>query len=1145
MFRIADRVKETTVTTGIGSVVLTGAYTGFQSFDDGIGDGNITYYAIENNARWEVGQGTYSQGSNSLSRDIVFASSNNGNKIVLEGNSTVFGTLPAAKAFILDPNNDVNASGFIGDSGVFNTINVNDLLVSGSATFDSDVFFNNIFVTGEIVDSGFLTLIRPNSAGNFFHAYKDDPFKRTVSLYVDGNSAPQWRLGLKANPSDQDEAPQYGYVFGRDGLAGLLADASNYLSLTNSNGLLVTNQDNLVFSTNATTNTLLEGVNSASPTFVVTAPILASEDIQRWNNSSDITLSVVDSGGKLGILTSSPLYDLDVSGSGRMESIHLTSGIYFQDNTFQSTAAFGDAFAVSGWADATMTTRDNAVSGWADSTMTARDNAISGYFQTYTDNQDAAISGIAVYASGHNLQSVTDNGNTTTNDIYTSGLLSASGNVFGASGCFQAIDFELGVGAGYKEGRVFYDDENHALAVYNDESEITLQVGQEEYIRVRNNSGSDIGNGKPVFITGSQGTHTTVELGIASGELQSEVIGLATHDIGNNEFGYITTFGLVRGLDTSSFSEGDEIFLDAVNSGELTNVSPLAPNYKTSIGHVVRSHPSQGSILVTPRDHKLGGGDIKTFGQIQDSGIPFLALTTENSSQIRAGILASDPSFYYDSGNYRLHIGAGGIRFNDGTTQTTAASGTGGGGGSVSGTPSGVAFFGDDGLLTDKGSFFYSSGDGTLTIKRDGAEIDIRGTDSQLALRLGDRSTSSNNAGRVIWYVNGTNYGFIEATNSHLNYQVNASTRQQKFNSAAGNTLFIVDGGNEDYSTLVTTQTTTDIAQVIQGTTSQTADLTQWRDSSQNVLAHVDSGGTIATSGGVFATDKLAVGSGDHGSYLVNINTTAYDHNFIINDSNGRIGINTETLSSDLNIGGARQLKFTGGNAFIDCDGGSFLYLRAGGTTFLQSDGTGARFFGYNAGAQINMQTQVTGRRTLVIERLAGQTADILQIRDESDGDIFKVDANGNVTASGDVTIDGNVYASGATVSGIYLYNHTPADTTNTLYNVAGALYFNGSEVGGGSSSNRTYNNITADFSMSDTSDVVFMDTTSGPINVYVPTAAGQGGKEIMVKLKAGSNSGVLIGSGAQTIDGESQIAVYNTYESITLISDNTNWFIS
>lgn len=103
----------------------------------------------------------------------------------------------------------------------------------------------------------------------------------------------------------------------------------------------------------------------------------------------------------------------------------------------------------------------------------------------------------------------------------------------------------------------------------------------------------------------------------------------------------------------------------------------------------------------------------------------------------------------------------------------------------------------------------------------------------------------------------------------------------------------------------------------------------------------------------------------------------------------------------------------------------------------------------------------------------------------------------------------------------------------------------NWSEFTTGGSSTRTYNNITADFSMSDSSDVVFMDTSSGPINVYLPTAAGQGGKEIMIKYKAGSNSGVLIGSGSQTIDGQSQFGVYNIYESISLISDNSNWFIS
>ena len=91
----------------------------------------------------------------------------------------------------------------------------------------------------------------------------------------------------------------------------------------------------------------------------------------------------------------------------------------------------------------------------------------------------------------------------------------------------------------------------------------------------------------------------------------------------------------------------------------------------------------------------------------------------------------------------------------------------------------------------------------------------------------------------------------------------------------------------------------------------------------------------------------------------------------------------------------------------------------------------------------------------------------------------------------------------------------------------------------------RNYNNVSSDFSMSSDSDVVFLDTSSSSLNVYLPTAIGQGGKELTIKLKSGSNSGVLIASGSQTIDGQTQFPIYHTYQSLTLVSDNSNWFIT
>ena len=73
---LADRVRETTTTTGTGTVTLDGAVSGFQSFA-AVGNGNTTYYAIVNTgtSEWEIGIGTYTSVGTTLSRDTVLASS--------------------------------------------------------------------------------------------------------------------------------------------------------------------------------------------------------------------------------------------------------------------------------------------------------------------------------------------------------------------------------------------------------------------------------------------------------------------------------------------------------------------------------------------------------------------------------------------------------------------------------------------------------------------------------------------------------------------------------------------------------------------------------------------------------------------------------------------------------------------------------------------------------------------------------------------------------------------------------------------------------------------------------------------------------------------------------------------------------------
>jgi hypothetical protein len=99
---LKDRVKETSTTTGTGTLTLGGAAAGFQSFSV-IGDGNTTYYAIVDSATgdWEVGLGTYTSSGTTLARSVVLESSNSGSAVDFAANAKdVFVTYPAERAVV-------------------------------------------------------------------------------------------------------------------------------------------------------------------------------------------------------------------------------------------------------------------------------------------------------------------------------------------------------------------------------------------------------------------------------------------------------------------------------------------------------------------------------------------------------------------------------------------------------------------------------------------------------------------------------------------------------------------------------------------------------------------------------------------------------------------------------------------------------------------------------------------------------------------------------------------------------------------------------------------------------------------------------------------------------------------------------------
>lgn len=135
---LKDRVKETSTTTGTGTLTLGGAASGFQSFSV-IGDGNKTYYAIVDSATgdWEVGLGTYTSSGTTLSRDLVLESSNSGSAVNFgSGNKDVFVTYPAERAV-------VGGMGYVENAALVtqsSTINTGSNAVSGGpVTIDSGV----------------------------------------------------------------------------------------------------------------------------------------------------------------------------------------------------------------------------------------------------------------------------------------------------------------------------------------------------------------------------------------------------------------------------------------------------------------------------------------------------------------------------------------------------------------------------------------------------------------------------------------------------------------------------------------------------------------------------------------------------------------------------------------------------------------------------------------------------------------------------------------------------------------------------------------------------------------------------------------------------------------------------------------------
>ena len=147
-------------------------------------------------------------------------------------------------------------------------------------------------------------------------------------------------------------------------------------------------------------------------------------------------------------------------------------------------------------------------------------------------------------------------------------------------------------------GTFYWDTANKTASLIDGSGNTVLQIGQEERILIHNGTGSALTDGQVVYVTGSTGLLPSVALANASSEVtSSKTIGVVTESIANGASGFITTTGLINGLNTSAYNEGDILWL-GTTAGTYTTTAPTSPNHRVLIGYVIKKAGGNGSILV-------------------------------------------------------------------------------------------------------------------------------------------------------------------------------------------------------------------------------------------------------------------------------------------------------------------------------------------------------------------------------------------------------------------------------------------------------------------------------------------------------------------------------------------------------------------
>ena len=177
--------------------------------------------------------------------------------------------------------------------------------------------------------------------------------------------------------------------------------------------------------------------------------------------------------------------------------------------------------------------------------------------------------------------------------------INADGSAMIADPKLMNVDFSTTAIAAGAVGRLTWNDTDGTLDLGLKGGNVTLQLGQEQNVRIYNETATGFVDMQVVKITGSSGTRLTADLAKGDSDANSaSTLAIMTEPAASHGEGFATTFGLIRQVDTSTFTEGATLYLSPTVAGGITTTKPTAPNHTVILGWCVRSHATQGVIYV-------------------------------------------------------------------------------------------------------------------------------------------------------------------------------------------------------------------------------------------------------------------------------------------------------------------------------------------------------------------------------------------------------------------------------------------------------------------------------------------------------------------------------------------------------------------